>query len=244
MISFGASGGELPAAGFSYNRASRLATWTFAAPLRADKLLLELSDAVHDAQSGLRLDGNWADGRGVFPSGNNIVESDDAFRFRLDVLPGDGNADGRVERADLMRLIGRLSTSIGGASYEARFDIDGSGRIDLDDLRSVLRRLNNALPTAEPISSPSGPAVTAVDVFFQRVGQAQPAHVEAAASEPSNRRQPSSSRRISSRRALDMAMQTRARHEPRQDSALRRTAGRRVRSAGSADDLTFGNSVY
>jgi hypothetical protein len=230
----GAAGGELSAAEFNYDRDQRQATWTFAAPLRADKLLLELSDDVRDAQGGQRLDGNWANTIDAFPSGNGIVESDDAFRFRFDVLPGDGFTDGRVDRADLVRIISRLSASTEQGGYDARLDVDGSGRIDLADLRSVLLRVNTSLPTVEPIASPSGAAIKAIDEFFGRAGQSPPAPVEAATIEAvtiesSTSRRRSSPRRKDSRTATDTAMQAALRHDSRPRSSLRRsTTGRRL----------------
>ena len=55
----------------SCDAATSPATWTRGAPVRADNLLIRLSDAVRD-ESGLPLDGNWIDGTSEFPSGNGV----------------------------------------------------------------------------------------------------------------------------------------------------------------------------
>ncbi|MCH8047033.1 MAG: lamin tail domain-containing protein, partial [Planctomycetes bacterium] len=98
---------EYAVSGFDYEQATQTATWTLAQPIAADKLRLELESTVRDA-SGLPLDGNWTDTVSSFPSGNGAIDGDDAFRFSLNVVPGDVTGDGRVDRADLVDLIHAL----------------------------------------------------------------------------------------------------------------------------------------
>ena len=143
------------------------ATWTFSAPLPADKLLLVLSDSITDV-SGFPLDGNWTTGA-AFPSGNGAIDTDDDFRFRFNVLPGDVTADASVSRADLIDQIHTLGAAASDAAYNVRFDTNGDGLIDLTDVRSLLGRIGTTLPGSEPDES-SGAVRVAVDRIFTRIG--------------------------------------------------------------------------
>ncbi|MCH8921578.1 MAG: hypothetical protein IIA67_00340, partial [Planctomycetes bacterium] len=158
---------------FDYDTDTFTATWTLASPLAADKILLELSEAVHDV-TGLPLDGHWDTGN-TFPSGDGAIGSgdsgsDDAFRFRLNVLPGDVTADEVVDRGDLLALVHRLGTGMGESHYDARLDVRFDGQVDLSDLREVLRRLSIRLPSGEPNETGGEPARIAVDAVFERIG--------------------------------------------------------------------------
>ena len=152
---------------------SFVATWTLNGPIRAEKLLLELSSHVQDV-AGRGLDGNWTDGAGAFPSGNELIESDDRFRFRLNVLPGDVTGDGQVGREDLVDLIHRLGTEVTDAPFEHRFDTNADGRIDVIDLREVLFRLSGKLPSGEPATGGTPQPLLATDAVFERLGAGNP----------------------------------------------------------------------
>ena len=70
--------------GFSYNTATRIATWTLSSPISSDKLSLDLHstgpNAVTDA-AGKPLDGEWTNGASSYPSGNGVAGGD--FNFAL-----------------------------------------------------------------------------------------------------------------------------------------------------------------
>ncbi|MCH8922437.1 MAG: lamin tail domain-containing protein, partial [Planctomycetes bacterium] len=136
----------------------RSATWTFSAPLKADKLLLVLSDAITDV-SGFPLDGNWSSGD-TLPSGNGAIDNDDAFRFRFTVLPGDAIADAAVSRGDLIDQIHGLGSIASDAGYDIRLDINADGQIDLADVRSLLLRIGTTLPSSEPNESSGANALS------------------------------------------------------------------------------------
>ncbi|MCH8923385.1 MAG: hypothetical protein IIA67_09600, partial [Planctomycetes bacterium] len=159
-------------ADFTYDPGQFLATWTLAGPLWADRVLLQLSDAIVDSVN-LKLDGNWSNGADQFPSGNGSIDPNDDFGFRIDVLPGDVADSGRVDRGDLLAIVSRLSVDVSSLRYDPRRDLNGDGRIDLADLRAALYRLGIRLPSGEPTASggPSGVvALSAVDTVFHRSG--------------------------------------------------------------------------
>ena len=163
---------------FRYDRATWTATWTLDRPLLADKLLVELSSSlgsgVRDA-SGLPLDGNWSDATSTFPSGNGAIDRDgDAFRFRLNVVPGDVTGDGRVDRRDLIDLIHHLGDTA-ATEPSLRRDLTGDGLLDVFDLRAALSLLGSRLPSGEPQQSGSAKPQAAVDAVFERIGNEAPA---------------------------------------------------------------------
>jgi hypothetical protein len=69
-----------------------VATWTLTAPLGVNKIRSILDDVKVNA-GGQTLDGQWIDGTDTMPSGNCPARGD--FSYRFDVLPGDGNHQGR-----------------------------------------------------------------------------------------------------------------------------------------------------
>ncbi|MCH8921714.1 MAG: lamin tail domain-containing protein, partial [Planctomycetes bacterium] len=161
---------QYPIVDFQYDQPTTTATWTLGRSVRAERLLVELSADVHDG-SNLPLDGNWIDAVSSFPSGNGVIDSSDAFQFRINVVPGDVTGDERVDRADLIDLIHSLGQQTASAE-SLRRDLTGDGRIDVDDLRAALLRLGSGLPTAEPSAFGSATPQAAVDVVFERLGGA------------------------------------------------------------------------
>lgn len=169
--------------GFDYDAIEHLATWTLAAPVRADKLLVELSDRVTDL-AGRPIDAGSSDPGAPLPSGNGVIEAGEMFSIRVDVLPADVDATDHVNRADLLGVLRHLSPST-GAAYRAKFDLNADGAIDVGDLRAVLLRFGSRLPNGEPAPADNTPAAVAADTVFTRLGKAQqPAALHAAGGEP------------------------------------------------------------
>jgi hypothetical protein len=167
----GVNGGQIETVDFQYDALAHVATWTLAGPLRADKLLLELSDDIHD-ESFKPLDGNWASGASSFPSGNGLIDSDDRFTFRINVLPGDVDGDAEVTRRDLLDVLFRLSATAESGRYDPRLDVTGDGLIDIEDLRGLVQRLGVTLPNGDPVEAGGSPSLIATDTFFDRLGAA------------------------------------------------------------------------
>jgi hypothetical protein len=95
------SGGTLTVTGFTYDAATKTATWTLGSPVTLDKLRLVL------AAAGVRdFDGEWANGTDAYPSGDGSIGGD--FNFRLNVLRGDATGDGTVNALDLAAVRQRL----------------------------------------------------------------------------------------------------------------------------------------
>jgi uncharacterized repeat protein (TIGR03803 family) len=139
------------ASGFSYNASTDTATWTFAAPFGADKLLLNLAssgaNAVTDA-AGTALDGEWTNGASAFPSGNQTAGGD--FNFNVSILPGDVDGNGSVSIVDTVATRNRQFNSVGSANYAVNFDVDGSGSISIIDTIDVRNRQFTSLPSGLP----------------------------------------------------------------------------------------------
>jgi hypothetical protein len=142
----------------AYDATTRTATWSLAAPLPADRVVIELDgDAGGLAAPGAGgiLDGEWADGA-AFPSGDGAPGGD--FRFAINVLPADTNRDGRVNASDLLPVRSRLSTHIarpgrGAFTYDVRYDLNGDGNINAIDLSLALRNQRLSLPPPPPVGA-------------------------------------------------------------------------------------------
>ena len=136
---------------FSYDPATRTATWTLARPLEEDVVTVEVDgDAPRGVtdSAGLPLDGN-AD---AAPGGD--------FAAAFDALAGDIIPDGVVNALDASYVKQRLNRSLanpgtGPAAYDVFADLDGDGRVNALDLAFIKQRLNRRLPT-------DGPAATAL----------------------------------------------------------------------------------
>ena len=159
------------AASFTYNAATRTATWTLIAGQRFnnDRILLDLDgdapNGVKDTDGNL-LDGEWQNPGGPnfsegdrFPSGNGQPGGD--FRFRINVLAGDVDRNGVVVASDFSDVKRKFFSSTtnelsGPNRYSVFHDVDGDGRIVAADYSAVKRRFFNTLPQGEP----SGALVT------------------------------------------------------------------------------------
>ena len=153
------------AASFTYNAATRTATWTLIAGQRfnRDRILLDLDgdapNGVKDVNGNL-LDGEWENPGGPtfsegdrFPSGDGVAGGD--FRFRFNVLAGDVDRNGVVVASDFSDVKRRFFTSTtvegsGSNRYSVFHDVDGDGRIVAEDYSEVKRRFFNTLPQGEP----------------------------------------------------------------------------------------------
>ena len=118
-------------AGFSFDPATKVATWM-------------LSEAVGDAAA--------------LPDGGdriNLVLSGPAvgggiFEQRIDVLPGDANRDGRVNVLDTVGVRNRGFLQRGQQFYSIYHDLDGSGNIDIGDTLGARNQAFTALPAGTP----------------------------------------------------------------------------------------------
>lgn len=157
---------------FSYDPATMTATWTLTRAIGRDRVLLDLdgdapggvtSGAGGSAGAAALLDGEWPGAGGAYPSGNGTAGGD--FEFRLNVLPGDVNRDGRVTALDLFQVRQRLRTSTsrpgaGTRRYDVFRDVTAEGKIDFRDLLAVRRARFQPLPAGEPSGDdPAAPSV-------------------------------------------------------------------------------------
>jgi hypothetical protein len=148
---------------YDYDEGSNTATWTLDRNVRNDKLLLDLNagpDGVVDG-AGVPLDGDWLNGADAYPSGDGAAGGD--LRFRLNVVSGDANRDGRVNAVDWFELLRRRQRSIanpgtGSFRYSADYDLNGDGVLDTRDLLVIRRNLLGTLPSSEPSAPPAAPA--------------------------------------------------------------------------------------
>lgn len=135
--------------GFSYDSNTFTATWTLAAPIAADKLMIDLNADIGGVTdiSGNLLDGEWEDGVST-TSGNSEPGGD--FRFRFNVLPGDVDGNGMTISDDLALVRDALGTVVGDEGYLPGLDVNGDGMIISNDLVLVRNQLGAALPDEEP----------------------------------------------------------------------------------------------
>jgi uncharacterized delta-60 repeat protein len=146
----GAGGAEyaLDAAAFTYDAATRTATWRLAngAVFGPDRVRLELDgDSVRGG--GRQLDGD----------GDGAAGGDFAARFN--VLPGDVNGDGTVLADDFSGVRKKFFSSptsalTGDRAYSAPYDVDGSGFILANDFSEVKKRFFDALPPDDSGATP------------------------------------------------------------------------------------------
>ena len=159
-------GGDLPvhdfadADLFTYDPASFTATWTLAANVRNDKLLLELSGAPNGAgvadRAGNSLDGEWTNpvapsaSGDAYPSGDGAAGGD--FNFRLNVLPGDVNrSGGSVVGSDVTLVRNSQNFSPGSSGYSIFRDVNGSGSILGSDVTLVRNAQGTRVPAYEVV---------------------------------------------------------------------------------------------
>lgn len=101
----------------SFDPTSFIATLDFASPLVFSKLRLAAAESLVDI-AGNGLDGNASGAAGG------------VFDFRLNVVPGDANNDGRVTQlGDLLPYRASIGSQIGGEGYNLRTDWSGDGRV-------------------------------------------------------------------------------------------------------------------
>jgi hypothetical protein len=124
-----------PISGFSYDPATKTGVWTLSTPIKNDNLRLILDDA-HVAE----LDGDWVNGADAYPSGDGTLGGD--FNFRVNILRGDANQDGRVNALDLGLVKAKLNRTAtnpgeGANGYSVFADVNADGSINALDLGYV-----------------------------------------------------------------------------------------------------------
>jgi hypothetical protein len=148
---------------FSYNAASRTATWRLASgqTFGIDRILIDLDGDDVRNSAGVFLDGDWinpggaAAGGDAFPSGDGMPGGD--FLFHLNVLPGDVNRDGSVSPTDfgsVRAAVGRTASDPGVAprNYTIFRDVNGTGSVSPTDLGAVRGRIGTSLPVTVPLT--------------------------------------------------------------------------------------------
>ena len=135
-------------ANFSYNSVTDTATWTLTAPIAADKVLIDLSDSVHNS-SNTKLDGEWTDGVSK-TSGDGTAGG--RFDFRFNVLPGDATQSGSVDNADFTALFNHFGFSTGLSFADG--DFDGDGDVDTADFTILFNNFTKQLPATNPTPPP------------------------------------------------------------------------------------------
>jgi hypothetical protein len=126
--------------GFSYDAATRTATFTFSQPIEADRLLVHIEGSdVQDAAGHVQLG---------------------QFDFRFDVLSGDYTRNGVVDAADY--VVWRKQQTSNGALPFSSADANGDGAVDDADYGLWRANFGNTLPQSE-VSASSGMAAAADD---------------------------------------------------------------------------------
>jgi hypothetical protein len=138
-------------AGFTYDRASGLATWTLARPVENDRVVFEINTAG-DARPEVRLP--------------------------MDVLAGSADRNGQVDALDVAEVKARLTRTTespgtpgapgapGAYSHDA--DVNADGRINALDVSAVKRRLTSRLPASWPAAADVVPTPTRSGFGYDR----------------------------------------------------------------------------
>jgi hypothetical protein len=139
-----------PISGFSYDPATQTGVWTLSTPVINDKLRLILDDAGVPG-----LDGDWTNGADAYPSGDGNPGGD--FDFRINVLRGDANQDGKVNSLDLgvvKAKLNRTATNPGGGAsgYSVFADVNADGLINVLDLGFIKAHPYRPLVEPGPVS--------------------------------------------------------------------------------------------
>jgi hypothetical protein len=135
---------------FHYDPQTRWATWTLADPVVSDRLQLDLdgNGARPVRNFGANaLDGEWANNSSTV-SGNGTAGGD--FEFKFNVQPADVNNSTTVALSDQTAILTHVGQSTTSPGYSAKYDIDGSGTIDVGDSLAALARVLQSLPTGSP----------------------------------------------------------------------------------------------
>jgi len=159
LMILGANVPRYQPSGFRYDGSTFTATWSFAAPIEADRLMLWMNDSVTDG-AGNALDGEWWEATSSYPSGNGSAGG--SFFFRLKVLPGDVDGNGEVRSSDTIKVRRKSGTSLGEKNYSPFHDVDGSGEIGSSDTIKVRRKGNTYVPSSVATGSYSVPPSEAV----------------------------------------------------------------------------------
>jgi hypothetical protein len=114
--------------GFHYNSSAREASWTLPSAIGVDKLIATL-------------DGTTTFGvRSIF--GGIHLKTD--FKLAFSVLPGDFNGDGVVNSQDLVGVRNEM-LGTGDPSQIGWADLDGNGKVDINDYNAVRKWIGKHL---------------------------------------------------------------------------------------------------
>ncbi len=127
----------------SYDPQTFLATLTLSSALDFSKLRLALSDDIVDINLNA-LDG---DASGT-PGGT--------FNFRLDIVPGDSNGDGRVNGSDLTMFSASFNAQPDQTNFAPRANWNGDGRVNGSDLSVFSTHFNFRLDSLSEPGAPFG----------------------------------------------------------------------------------------
>jgi hypothetical protein len=114
-------------------------------------LVLDLSDNVRDAL-GNRLDGEWPNSFGAFPSGDGLPGGD--FLFRVNVMPGDVDRDRNVDQTDFRAVLAAQFSARAAAAYSPFADLDGNGVISVQDAVLANNGRTRTFPAGDPTGAP------------------------------------------------------------------------------------------
>lgn len=148
---------------FCYDSNTYTATWTLAAAIAKDKLVLDLDadgmDPVISISTEDVLDGAWTDSQSTFISGDEQGGTD--FQFRFNVLPGDADGGNSVNVLDAYFTALNIGKNAGDEGYNIRYDVDGSGEITSGDAVTIQTKCGSVLPTGDPVGMTNDAPTTA-----------------------------------------------------------------------------------
>ena len=144
--------------GFNYDAGTFTATWTFDAPLAANKYVLHFEASDITDATNLQLDGEWTTSVSTV-SGTGFTGGD--FNFRFYVVPGDVDNSLGVVFAEVGQMRLKIGRTTGSGDYNYRQDLDASGGITFSEVAQARLRVGSSItgytdPTNPPAPPPPG----------------------------------------------------------------------------------------
>lgn len=150
---------DLTSATLSYNATTFVATLTLPSALARDKFMYSLNAdgaAPITDLAGVKLDGEFTNSTGTFPSGDGTPGGN--FNFRIDVLPGDTNDNDVTQPTDTAAIKLAINQNTGSATYSIFADLNGNGVVQPTDVTYISANKNLGLGG---ITAPTAPVFSA-----------------------------------------------------------------------------------
>jgi len=140
----------------------RVAQFVLPEVLFTGKYVLSMaSTSIVDASATTVLDGEWTAGSSTFAQGSGNGAAGGSFAFAFNVLVGDLDGNGTASLGDQTSLRNEIRSAVGSTTSSGTFrlDINGSNRLNLQDVTqwrsALIRSLGTSLASLTAATAPS-----------------------------------------------------------------------------------------